>query len=335
MTEKSKIRTLEIKQRRGELVKPTEIIGLPGMETWTLADRRTWNLLLQNAWDGDMADPTIDFEIPLRSLRGLHDSNDRLRESLRKLQKTLVTVRIPKGGTRTVQMLGATDIFDSDRTEGLLKYDFHRKLVPILRDSEIYTRLDVKILSSFTSKYALSLYEIISSKINLSYNSQIIDLETLRNWLGIEDGKLRVWNDLRRYALEPAIKENNALSLFDCRYEISRKTGRKVTEIEIFWGRKQPLSEVEQETVKELNRAKVGRRARINNSVANIAEDNKFSLSERDIQKGFDAAKPICGIDKHAAYYDWLEYVQTLPDPPKNPVGHWIDFCKKRAYEIR
>ena len=335
MDEKDKIRTLDVKQRRGEIVKPGEIIGLPGMESWNLADRRTWNLLLENAWAGNMEDPTAEFQIALRELRGLHDSNDRLRESLRKLQKTLVTVRLPEKGTRTVQMLGATDIFDSDRTEGLLKYDFHRKLVPVLRDSKIYARMDIKILNSFTSKYALSFFEVISSKINLSYNSETLSLDDLRLWLGVEGDKLRSWSDLRVRGLEPAIKEVNALSLFSTRYEISQKIGRKVVEVRIFWGRKQPLSSVEQESAKEVNRVKIGRRARINNTAEIISQESPFALSDRDIQKGVEAATPICALDKYAAYYAWLDYVRALPDPPKNLVGHWISFCKKRAQEAR
>jgi Initiator Replication protein len=139
---------------------------MPGMEGWSLADRRTWNLLLVNAWGEGLEDPTADFEIRVSELRGLHDSNDRVRESLRKLQTTLIEARMPDGKTRTVQMLGGCDIDDDDRTDGRLKYDFQRKLVPLLRRSEIYARMETKVLSSFTSKYALALYEALALRIN-------------------------------------------------------------------------------------------------------------------------------------------------------------------------
>ena len=42
---------------------------------------------------------------------------------------------------------------DDEREDGVLKYDFHRKLVPLLRNSEVYARMEVKVLSAFTSKY--------------------------------------------------------------------------------------------------------------------------------------------------------------------------------------
>jgi len=44
------LRTKDISPRKGEMVKPREIIGIAGIEGWSLADRRTWNLLLVNAW---------------------------------------------------------------------------------------------------------------------------------------------------------------------------------------------------------------------------------------------------------------------------------------------
>ena len=53
-------------------------------------------------------------------------------------------------------MLGGADLDDDDRTAGQLAYEFDRKkLVPLLRDSEIYARMEVKVLSAFTSKYSL------------------------------------------------------------------------------------------------------------------------------------------------------------------------------------
>ena len=335
MDENSKIRTIEVKQRRGEIVKPAEIIGIAGVEGWTLSDRRTWNLLLQNAWDGEMEDPTRDFEIALMQIRGLHESNDRVKESIRKLQTTLVTVTLPNGGKRTVQMLGATDIFDDDRNEGYMKYDFHTKLVPILRDSSIYTRLDVKIASSFTSKYGLALYEIIASKINLNKSSEVITIDKVRGWLGVEAKKLSTWSNFKKFALEVAVNEVNKLSLYKVEYEIARRQGRKVTHLEIKWGKKKPHSANEQEAAKEVNRHKIGRRARINDGVKTIVDSDPLYLSKSDIQKAYDAAAQICAIDIGMAYDDWRSYARGLPVIPDNPVGHFINYCKLRARKVK
>lgn len=324
------LKTKDVSPRMGEMIKPGEIIGIAGIEGWTLTDRRTWNLLLVNAWGARLEDPTADFTIPLSELRGLHDSNDRLKPCLEKLQTTLVSARMPDGKTRTVQMLGGTDIDDDDRTDGVLKYDFHRKLVPLLRKSEVYARMEVKVLSAFSSKYGLSLYEVIAARINLRRTSEEIDVATLRQWLGVEPGKLSTWSNLLKFALRPAVDEVNGLSPYTVEAEPIRQ-GRKVVRVRMSWAKKQPFSPAEQAAAREVNRTKLGRKARVNGTAETVVAD----LSRDQIQKGYEAAAPICRIDKHAAYQDWQAMVKVLPEPPRNPTGHFIDFCKKRAHELR
>lgn len=328
-SEGKKLRTKDVSPRTGEMIKPFEIIGIAGIEGWTLADRRTWNLLLVNAWGDRLEDPTADFYIALRELRGLHNANDRIRPCLEKLQRTLIRAQMPDGSTRTVQMLGGTDIDDDEREDGVLKYDFHRKLVPLLRESEVYARMQVKVLSAFTSKYALSLYEVVSARINLRKSTEIVDVETLRQWLGVEPGKLDRWPDLNRKALRPAVQEVNALSPFAVEAEpIAR--GRKVVQVRLSWSKKEPFSPAEQAAAREVNRARVGRKARIAGTIETVVP----SLSAEDIQKGYLAAAEICRIDKQAAYAEWRQLVAALPTKPNNLTGHWIDFCRKRAREL-
>jgi hypothetical protein len=328
--ENVKIKTKDIAPRNGEMIKPGEIIGIPGMEGWSLADRRTWNLLLVNAWGERLEDPTADFEIPLRELRGLHDSNDRVRESLSKLQTTLIAARMQDGKTRTVQMLGGCDIDDDDRSEGVLRYDFHRKLVPLLRRSEIYARMEMKIVSAFSSKYALALYEAIALRINLRSSTDEIDVETLRHWLGVEEGKLTQWAHLQQRAVSVAVSEVNALSPYSVEIE-PVKRGRKVERVRVRWAKKQPFSPAEQAAAREVNRAKVGRSARIKGTVETVVRE----LTADEIQKGYEAAAAVgTRIDKHAAYVDWRGIIAGFENPPSNPVGHFIDFCKKRARQL-
>ena len=326
----NKLKTKDISPRKGEMIKPSEIIAIAGIEGWSLTDRRTWNLLLANAWEERLEDPTADFYISLSELRGLHDSNDRMRITLEKLQRTLVKARMPDGTMQTVQMLGGTNMDDDGREDGVLKYDFHRKLVPLLRNSEVYARMEVKVLSAFSSKYALSLYEVISGKINLRKSHEEIDVETLRLWLGVEEGKLERWPDMNRKALKPAVQEVNDLSPYEVKIE-PVKRGRKVVQVRIFWAKKEPFSPREQAAVREVNRHKAGRRARMTGKAEVLVPE----LSQDAIQKGYEAAAEICRIDKHAAYLDWQNLVAALPTKPTNLTGHFISFCKKRAQEIR
>jgi len=61
------------------------------------------------------------------------------------------------------------------------------------------------------------------------------------------------------------------------------------------------------------------------------------SLTPAQVRIGADQALEETGgrIDAEAAYADWLRAAAKRKDRLRNPVGHWIDFCKRRAKEIR
>ena len=336
------LRTRAVPRREGELIKPGEIIALVGVEGWTLAERRIWNLLLGNAWSDRLEDPAAMFSIPLSELRGLHKGNEQLRANLRKLQTTLVTARSPRGGEVTVQMLGGTDIDRADRKAGELQYTFDRMLVPLLRDSEIYARMEVKVLSAFTSKYSLSLYEALAARINLRKAAETVGIETLRQWLGVPDGKLAVWPDLRRYALEPAVQEVNAYSPIDIEAEPVKRR-RKVTAVKLSWSKKKPFSPAEQAASLEVNRHSTGRKARTTGAVEQAVVggagriEGVPALPAGLLQRTRDAVSAETGVrlDIHAAHADWQHWVAGMKEPIRSPAGHFVDFCKRRAKDMR
>jgi hypothetical protein len=333
MADRKPLKTKDVSPRRGEAIKPGEIIGIPGMEGWSLADRRTWNLLLINAWGDRLENPMAEFEIPLRELRGLHESNDQIRGCLERLQTTLIRVRLPEGGTRTVQMLGCTDIDEDSRVDGVLKYDFHHKLVPLLRASEIYARMEVKVLSAFRSRFSLGLYECIALRINLRQASEELSIEALRQWLGVGEGKLTQWAHLHQRAICIAVQEVNDLSPYMVEIEPIKK-GKKVDRVRVTWSKKEPFSPAEQAAAREVNRVKVGRSARLKGTVETLV--SAPSLSAKQIEEGYKAAVKVgVRIDKHAVYEDWRRMVAGFGEPVENPVAHFIAFCREQARMLR
>lgn len=73
-----------------------ELIEITGAHALEASDRAIFNQLLQIAHDSErLADPDAEWEITLGSLRrgfSKHESNDRVRESLRRLRRTEVKV---------------------------------------------------------------------------------------------------------------------------------------------------------------------------------------------------------------------------------------------------
>jgi plasmid replication initiation protein len=281
------IKTLDIAPRDGEVIIPKELIGLEEMAGWTLFEMRVFDALLTNAWDKGLEKNNAEFTIRLSELRGLHDSNDRIRPALETLQRSLIRAKLPNGKHRTVQYLGATDMDDEDREHGVLTYDFHRKLIPLIRKADIYARMEDKVLSAFTSKFSYALYREVALRVGLRKKSQPLSIPELRGWLGIETGKLTTWNNLNQSALKIALKEVNALSPYKIDIE-PVKDRRRVTGVVATWSKKKPFSRDEQTAAHEVNRHRTGRKARISGQTELV---HVTELTQQAIEKAANAAR--------------------------------------------
>ena len=232
--------TLDIRPRKGEMVKPVELIEIKGAARLTLADRRLFNMLLRNAFGPSLATENRRFEILLSDLRDSHESNDRLVQSVEALMTTVVTVKRTDGSTDRVQLLGWNNLSDPRRRRGAFKYAIPPELALLLRDSTVFAKLELEVLRSFTSKYALTLYEAVARRVRLRrVNSELFSLDELRDFLGVEADKLDTFGNLNQYAIKPAVTEVNRLSEFLVSAE-PQKTGRRVTAILLKWETKKP-----------------------------------------------------------------------------------------------
>ncbi len=76
------------------LIKPGELIDIVELSPLTLQDRRIYNLLILNAWDSITAPK--EHRIHKRELRGTHNVNDRVGESLLRLMGAVAQLRIER-----------------------------------------------------------------------------------------------------------------------------------------------------------------------------------------------------------------------------------------------
>jgi hypothetical protein len=140
------------------MIKPGELIDVLDMSL-TLADRRIYNLLIENAWERIGEDVT--HRIPKAELRGSHEGGERLADSIDRLMRTIVRVRVEQDGRPAVMkvtLLSRTTAHDD--AAGLLYYRFDAELRRIIQDSRVFARLRKEVMFAFTSKYALALYEM-------------------------------------------------------------------------------------------------------------------------------------------------------------------------------
>lgn len=263
-------RTIELTPVPGEMLKPAELIDIDGAAELSLAARRLYNQLIGHAFGPDMGKEGQEWTIRVSDLRGTHKGNERLEDSILALMKTIVTVRLPNGATRRVALLGGNDMGDPDRTHGTLTYSFDKRLVPLLRDSSVFGKLELAVMHAFTTKSGLALYEALARRVRLkSKFFEDFDLEAFRELLGVPSNKLATFSNLKLRAITPAVDEINAISSFGCQIE-PLKTSRKVTHVRVYWWRK----DVDglKEAYAELQRPKVGRKARISGEIEEIID---------------------------------------------------------------
>ncbi|MGI3171163.1 replication initiation protein, partial [Pseudooceanicola sp. C21-150M6] len=100
-------RTIDARPSRESLVKPGELVDLVEVTPLTLTDRRIYNQLLENAWEA--IDKPVLHVIAKSDLRGSHNSNDRVGESIERLMAAIVKIEAVWDGepaVERVQLLG-------------------------------------------------------------------------------------------------------------------------------------------------------------------------------------------------------------------------------------
>jgi len=280
LAEPKSYRTMDARPNAESLVKPGELVDLVEVTPLTLTDRRIYNQLLENAWEA--IDKPVTHVIAKSELRGSHNSNDRVGESLERLMTAIVRVQVIWDGEpaiERVQLLGGN--VETVRRDGLLEYEIPPRLRKIIRNSTVFARLQREVMFALSSKYALTLYEMVQKRGNLKYrSSERFTIEALRGVLGVAKGKLTSWSNLNLRAIQPAVKEVNALS--DYIVEIAPvKSGRRVTHVELRWWRKDGDGMGRAE--RELSFSRVGRAQRIDEAASEPAPSEP-AAEKRDMR---------------------------------------------------
>lgn len=257
--------------------KPAELIELTGHYALEATDRAIFNLLYKHAHDTGKIAEDITFEIPLKNLReewSEHESNDRLIESLKRIMG--VTVTVPYTDDNGEKRILLTHLFDAislpaKNKLGILKFSIPRELKPIITKSGKWGRISAKIVCSMTSKYAISLYELIQLRANRDYCVETFTLERFRELMGVPPKSFTKWNNFERKVLNIAELEVNGLSEYGVKIGINRKNNMpkgEIIGIVVTWWQKE--GDEYRETLRELRNVKVGRKARLLKAVEEI-----------------------------------------------------------------
>lgn len=279
-------RTLAQKTNLKGFPKAGEIIEISGAHALEASDRAVLNLLYRHAHDsGQIAQLGTEWEIPMSILRpSKHESNDRLRESLDRLMKIVVTVPFKEEGNPEPRILKTHlfDFFDLSNNEQTIKsnirFGIPKKLQPILANSSRWGRIKAEIVCAMSSKYAIALYEMVQLRSEMYRCTEEFSIEKFRDMLGVPPGKLIRGPDFERRVIQPAILEVNALSDINVQMDLLRTHARApVRSINVAWWRKN--EDEFRASYKEGLMPKKGRTMRIKeNKIENVEHNKSFNF---------------------------------------------------------
>jgi plasmid replication initiation protein len=255
--------------------KAAELIEITGAHALEASDRAIFNQLLQIAHDSDkLVEPDAEWEITLSSLRrasSKHESNDRVRESLRRLRRTEVKVtylsaRTGKQRVMETHLLEFTDTDEEESSDATVQFGIPKRLRVVLAKSNRWGRIRCEIAYAMTSKYAIALYELVCLRANREHCVEVLSYEQFRDLLGVPPGTYERGLDFQRKVVDPALLEVNGLSDLGVDIELRRRHARApIHEVVISWWSKS--GEEYRAALEERNRSKVGRMARLRGQV--------------------------------------------------------------------
>lgn len=204
----------------------------------TLQEQRCVLYAISKIKPGDTAMVEYEFEIKdFYALCGLEDqSYTKLKTMLRGLSDRSWWAEIDDKGTESVLRWFTT--VRTNKKSGKVTIKFHEDMMPFLlqlaeqaREQGIYyTQYQLKYILPMQSQYSPRLYELLKSyqKNNIEWRFGIDKLKSL-----LDCKNYKNFNDFKRFALEPAVREINEYTDLKIAYDTER-LGRKVTDVRFF-----------------------------------------------------------------------------------------------------
>jgi plasmid replication initiation protein len=166
-----------------------------------------------------------------------------LRESVSRLFERSIVLRSNDRTSRT-RWVQKIDFMDS---RGVIGIRFSKDILPFLSNLSLqFTKYLASDLIGVTSTYAIRLYELLVQYRTIGKRE--ISVADLR-WMFELQNKYPVWADLKRWVIDQAIKEINEFSPLSVTYE-TKKTGRKITHIQLKFKQKPQQAQIATETQK-------------------------------------------------------------------------------------
>lgn len=285
-----------------KIVLPAEVArGVYIRNAPSLSALKLMHLMIGTA-GGRMADEA-QHEIRLSDIRKIEGMKNHDRESLTPLFVELATAVLvsddPDKKIVTIGgMLDEARVDYSAEASGdlLVTWWFGRSFRRMAAESNHWAILDRQTVFHLGSKYSVLLFQHIASLVALQHvTSKTFSITDLRAVLGVPEGKISRFANLRKDVINPSIAEINQLSRIHLT-ATPNKIGRAVSSVTISWSVKTDPSAAK----KEINASKVGRVARRDGNTEMVSQSSAFpssgSIEFDDHWKGLKRASG-CNMD--------------------------------------
>jgi hypothetical protein len=255
----------------GELVDLRFVSG----DSLSLRAAKLFCLLVQQA--GVTVADQVQHCVPYSVLNEtFHKSRDELAEAVQELHSTVVSVQLVsrrgRAYTKSGPILSDVEREPDHLDDAEVRFEFSPAMRRVIADSTHWAAVSRRAVMAFESRYSLRLYLWLSLRANLRKTSEDISVDDLRDLLGVPTNVLPRWQDVKRRALDPALSEINHVAGFHAAYQ-PLKQGRRVAGVRLAWALKDRSELVAAQ--KELDRPRVGRKARRAGLVETIAQERQ------------------------------------------------------------
>lgn len=152
-----------------------------------------------------------------------------IKEAVKNIADKSLWVKMPDGRETLLRWIEKASI---EAGTGILTIRLDNDMKPyLLQLNKNYTTYDLIYTLTFKSKYSVRLYELIKS---IHYDesqpySKTYSVEELQKLLGAEI--YTTYSNFKKFALDTAINEINAISDKAVYYEVAEKSGKKITHL--------------------------------------------------------------------------------------------------------
>jgi len=290
---------------------------------YTETDRKLWATLIALAWD-DLGKKSIheanarDIARLFQQLKGARNGTAWVMESARRLLASRLDWEDEEEEGSAVLLAGLR----IKKVSGAIFYQFSDFLIEKLLDNKRFSRLRLHFLIGLSGKYSVSLYIILEAAANLRHPSVELSIDELRDRLSVPVGKLKLWGDLYRFALAPAIKQindNPAAAGFSVTCETIRR-GHAFGSVRFTITKSATRLVVEDDLSARVKKATKKTSTATEQQTPPYQIDDALAVIRREAQ----------GMDAYYILREFEAFAKASETPIKNPLGALTMFARKK-----